>query len=610
MATAPVLPSSRKQEHLEAGKRRLEEFRKKKAAERAKKAAGSSQPHASNVVQDLTQPLETEHVRHADSDVAGTSGRPNGTIETFSVSIDNKNNIMDVVQKAEQGSLNDEDDNFLPISDYDRTAADLVHRQTNNIDLKRHDASKFLGPGDINYGQETNEMDNNSFKQAGSQGGPSYQNLANHSVASQPQVSQQFESSPNQSSLYGMVSFLPKGTYSLKNSADSHISTSPPNYTISQLQAEPSSINVLSPHVDSQHPIINSSRSSQVEQDMHAGTEFNGLMNPNSRERNSSSFLSVPAASVQGTENRGFNSDSGSSSNHVPRYLATSESSSRRSRPSFLDSLNVSGTSTGPSFLHTEPEKELNVPNSLTSNGVDFLGSLAFQKPSIDNGPLGPFLMSQPPGAPVAIEHSMDYVVSSNNAIDQFKSNVIEDNMESKHGFYSAKQNEDFAALEQHIEDLTQEKFSLQRALEASRTLSASLAAENSSLTDSYNQQTSVVDQLKSDTGKLQEEIKAYLAELESVRIEYANAQLECNAADERAKLLASEVIGLEEKVANLLHALGFVSSSLSLFSHLAFQLSSLVCLVFCILHLLFHPSHVSAFKDSIESNVKILNTT
>ena len=37
--------------------------------------------------------------------------------------------------------------------------------------------------------------------------------------------------------------------------------------------------------------------------------------------------------------------------------------------------------------------------------------------------------------------------------------------------------------------------------------------------------------------------------ELEAVRIEYGNAQLECNAADERARLLASEVIGLEEKV-------------------------------------------------------------
>jgi len=37
--------------------------------------------------------------------------------------------------------------------------------------------------------------------------------------------------------------------------------------------------------------------------------------------------------------------------------------------------------------------------------------------------------------------------------------------------------------------------------------------------------------------------------EFEAIKSEYTNAQLECNAADERAKLLASEVIGLEEKV-------------------------------------------------------------
>jgi len=41
----------------------------------------------------------------------------------------------------------------------------------------------------------------------------------------------------------------------------------------------------------------------------------------------------------------------------------------------------------------------------------------------------------------------------------------------------------------QHIEDLTQEKFSLQRDLDASRALAESLASENSSMTDTYNQQ-------------------------------------------------------------------------------------------------------------------------
>lgn len=43
--------------------------------------------------------------------------------------------------------------------------------------------------------------------------------------------------------------------------------------------------------------------------------------------------------------------------------------------------------------------------------------------------------------------------------------------------------------------------------------------------------------------------IWCFQAELESFKDEYANVRLECNAADERAKILASEVIGLEEKV-------------------------------------------------------------
>lgn len=40
--------------------------------------------------------------------------------------------------------------------------------------------------------------------------------------------------------------------------------------------------------------------------------------------------------------------------------------------------------------------------------------------------------------------------------------------------------------------------------------------------------------------------------ELEFFRKEYANVLLECNVADECAKILASEIIGLEEKVKSL----------------------------------------------------------
>lgn len=64
--------------------------------------------------------------------------------------------------------------------------------------------------------------------------------------------------------------------------------------------------------------------------------------------------------------------------------------------------------------------------------------------------------------------------------------------------------------------------------------------------------QGSFVTQLKTDIEELQEEIKAQLVELEAVKMEYASVQFECNAADERAKLLASEVIGLEEKALRL----------------------------------------------------------
>lgn len=37
--------------------------------------------------------------------------------------------------------------------------------------------------------------------------------------------------------------------------------------------------------------------------------------------------------------------------------------------------------------------------------------------------------------------------------------------------------------------------------------------------------------------------------EIEALKSDCANAQLECNAADGRAKLLASDAIGLEDKV-------------------------------------------------------------
>ncbi|XWS13543.1 hypothetical protein CRYUN_Cryun36dG0045600 [Craigia yunnanensis] len=295
----------------------------------------------------------------------------------------------------------------------------------------------------------------------------------------------------------------------------------------------------------------------EVGQNLQGNAEFREPMISDLGERNfsssSSGFPSVLGPPRQTSGSSEFSFDAKSSTSHMTLHSVTNDTSSRSSRPSFLDSLNVSRASSGSLFQHNQPTKDAFASHSSQFNSINTMGSPPFEKPSTESETMRTFSKLNSPYFPGASEYPGHFSVPASNNGDVLGLNVANENIsEKKHEFYSTKQNEDFAALEQHIEDLTQEKFSLQRALESSRTLAESLAAENSSLTDSYNQQRNVVNQLKSDMEKLQEEIKAQLAELESFKMEYTNAQLECNAADERANILASEVIGLEEKALRL----------------------------------------------------------
>ncbi|CAN6458096.1 unnamed protein product [Victoria cruziana] len=220
----------------------------------------------------------------------------------------------------------------------------------------------------------------------------------------------------------------------------------------------------------------------------------------------------------------------------------TNLESSYRSRPSFLDSILVQKVpSASPASL---PDLEKKVP--LGSSKTFANNTLVVQSSSSFPATINPLVNLGDSYQKSSGDHhvgSLLYDVT--DGISQ-RNGETQRRLETSYAL-----NDDFLALEQHIEDLTQEKFSLQRALDTSRALAESLAAENSSLTDSFNQQGEVVSQLKSDLEKLEEEIRAQSA-LEEMRIEYTNAQLECSAADERAKLLASEVIGLEEKALRL----------------------------------------------------------
>ncbi|KDP33366.1 hypothetical protein JCGZ_12915 [Jatropha curcas] len=533
MASAQVLPTSRKQEHLEAGKRRLEEFRKKKAAERAKKTAATSQPLAADVSVDQKQPLEAERVRITDLDGAGTSNGPGRTFEPYDGTVNNDNNITNITPKPEQNFSKDEEANPLSVSDSKAPLADLVQRHTNNHDFKRHDSSGFSGAADFNHRQETDEIIYDANTNAGRQVGVPYGILPNHFSAPFSLEGRGFDSTYNQSTRFQAT----ENNIFSKGSAF----TSPQD-PASQLKTKSSYANTLATGVDFSEP--NNLRGSSVEvgQGIHGHVHFNGSLNSDFGEGSFSvitgGFPSVYSNTVQTSKSIAFNSDVRSSSNQVELFSGTSEPSSRRSRPSFLDSLNVPRASSGASFQSAEPQKESFMSNALKSNGMDSIRSSGLHESSVLTESLE--------------QHPTKVSVPPVNGVDPMMLNVNENSLDRKHDIYSSKQNEDFAALEQHIEDLTQEKFSLQRALEASRALAESLASENSSLTDNYNQQRSVVNQLKSDMEKLQEEIQAHLMELESVKMEYANAKLECNAADERGKILASEVIGLEEKALRL----------------------------------------------------------
>ncbi|KAL5851652.1 hypothetical protein ACOSQ3_006770 [Xanthoceras sorbifolium] len=574
MASAQVLSTSHKQKHLEAGKRRLEEFRKKKAAEQAKKTTFVSHSHASDVTLQDKHHLEADRVRATDSDGVATSDRPDKAVTGPTLVPNNDDNkLTELSTQNQQGSLNDTHAN-LPssVNDLNSSSIDLARTNSNNQDIRIHAGSESAEQVGANNSLETKDV-NNDFVHSRGQGRPQYGSMSGPLFGLHPQTSQDHDSGSSKSSFQGIEeprlkendSFFKFSAVVNPDSSNEFVTQiSPQNSESTLLQSKPNTASSLgngrtfySSFEDSTQPTT-SARGSVLE----VGKNMQGAVKSSvpavsdleetKLSSSASGFPSLYNGPVQASKPSGFSFDVISSSKHVPVHSATNEFTSRRSRPSFLDSLEIPRASSGSPFQRTEPQNESFMPNSSELNRLDVLGSSAAQKPSADTGSVGAFSKSITPNAPSAFNDGGNFSVSINNGADLLRSCTNENSKEMNHGFYSTKQNEDFAALEQHIEDLTQEKFSLQRSLEASRALAESLAAENSSLTDNYNQQRSVVNQLKSDMEKLQEEIKAQLVELESFRNEYAEARLECNAADERAKILASEVIGLEEKALRL----------------------------------------------------------
>ncbi|KAM3334700.1 hypothetical protein ACQJBY_029247 [Aegilops geniculata] len=218
-----------------------------------------------------------------------------------------------------------------------------------------------------------------------------------------------------------------------------------------------------------------------------------------------------------------------------------------RSRPSFLDSIGVQRAlpAEAPHVGPSKASNKLFSSSNSVSSSVQQPNQQSTQNNVVDNSVIAGRQEYNSEKGPYDNSILPDPLPSKDEKSLQYGNQTFQD-------FTSHEKDDGFASLEQLIEDLTTEKFSLQRTLEKSQELAQNLATDNSALTDKFNQQAHVISQLTSDMERLQDEIQAQLLALETIRSEYANAQLECNAADERGKVLAAEVILLEDKALKL----------------------------------------------------------
>ncbi|ESQ37215.1 hypothetical protein EUTSA_v100024200mg, partial [Eutrema salsugineum] len=489
MASAQVKSSSRRQEVAEAGRRKLEQFRKQKAAERAKKASESS---------------STQHVDNSQRNVADIDG--------------------DVASSMSNGPRAE------------------THQGSSN---ETHTKSSFSG--DVynlsfsNDGSKERSRKDDGQESVGTVGFSSCLELRGSSndltVNNRPEVVPYSNIEDKQSSdSFDRASTLRESDGFLKGispfSGSTLLSTS------MQMDGFIHGSGLFSSTKDSLQPTTRMAGSiHEVAKNQQGGGEIRGGSIVQKPTLSSSYLFSSPDISSRASESSDFSVDITSPS---PFQSAKNEVTVKRSRPSFLDSLNIS-RAPETQYQHPEIEADLVTSSGSRLTSSDGYGTSSLQNLSGRRDSNGPSLTSGASDSNKPFENYRSSMFPAANGV-----------MPSFTDFSMPKQNDDFTALEQHIEDLTQEKFSLQRDLDASRALAESLASENSSMTDAYNQQRSIVNQLKDDMEKLNQQIQAQMGELESFRIEYANAQLECNAADERSQILAAEVISLEDKALRL----------------------------------------------------------
>ncbi|XP_062229376.1 protein BLISTER-like [Phragmites australis] len=520
-SSAAAAPS--RKEHLEAGKKRLEQFRKKKAAKKSTAIAEQAKPAVPDVAENTPPIANTASsgdglAPDVEPNTASTSSVPSAVYENGPTS-------------SSRGA------DFLSNGPAIVNASVGLSNVSPQQDAVSDGGSKFYGNlsfSDLVNGHHENWRGDTALKRV------------EHSPDKDVQSTSKLSAFGNTNSLgspYSANTMLSWGRNSLLSQAHDTEQTS--LYSSSTLfgKSESTYTQDYSTNNDIFDQLRATSKdSSQVEQSAYAS----------SREYGSTFNSSRIADTVDHDTNVGITRNAADSTpvnfdKHDPFLSSGYPTTYTRSRPSFLDSIGVQRAPPTAQASYGEPAKA----NQLFNNS-NYQSSFLQQSNQESTA-------SNVVGIPLTSgsqEYNHEKVLYGNSIPPDFSLSKEERSLlhgnQTFQNFTTHGKDDDFTALEQLIEDLTKEKFSLQRTLEKSQELAQTLATDNSALTDKFNQQAQVISQLTSDMERLQEEIQAQLLALESVKTEYANAQLECSAADERAKVLAAEVILLEDKALKL----------------------------------------------------------
>ncbi|CAL8464577.1 g4112 [Coccomyxa elongata] len=106
-----------------------------------------------------------------------------------------------------------------------------------------------------------------------------------------------------------------------------------------------------------------------------------------------------------------------------------------------------------------------------------------------------------------------------------------------------------FAALQQYIDELTQEKYELLRGMSSQRKVAETLEAQNQAIAEDFNCQAAQMGALREELTQLHAEVNAQRMALAAIAAERDAARSSATDSAERLKRLAAEVVDLEERV-------------------------------------------------------------